>query len=266
MLEAGMMLDGRYEILELLGRGGHSHVCLAYDTVSKRNRAIKEIDKSSDSRLHAFARREAKIIQELKYPYFPEIYDILEMEGADYLVMEYLTGETAGSRLRRQGPQQPEEVAQWGRDLCLMLSYLHQHTPSMVYCDMKPDNIVVQPEGNLRLIDFGAVCLLQNEAEEKQMIGTRGYAAPEQFDHTKAVDARTDIYGLGVTMYQLLTGRDPCREVVSRMAVRQAGKEMPRRFARIIRKCTAQEPEKRYPSCEALREDLDKVMKSCKKG
>lgn len=259
MLEAGVTLAGRYEIQKQLGRGGHSHVFLAYDTVSERNRAIKEIDKSSDSRLDAFARREAEAVRELKYPYFPEIYDILEMDGKDYLIMEYLPGETAGERLRRLGPQPPGEVARWGRDLCLMLSYLHQHTPPMVYCDMKPDNIMVQPEGNLRLIDFGAVWRMQNDEAGLQMLGTRGYAAPEQIDNWKAVDARTDIYGLGMTMYQLVTGEDPCQSDTEGTIGCHMRRSVPRRFARIIRKCTEEDPNKRYPSCESLREELDKI-------
>ena len=259
MLETGITLAQRYEIRKQLGRGANSHVYLAYDRIDGRNRALKEIEKSSDSRLSAFARREAEIVRGLRYPYFPEIFTILETEKADYLVMEYLQGETAGERLRRLGPRPVEEVLRWGKDLCLMLSYLHGSTPPMVYCDMKPDNIMIQPEGNLRLIDFGAVQVCGDAQEFPFMLGTRGYAAPEQLDCRGAVDARTDIYALGVTMYQLLTGVNPCTVDVGALPFRSVGRAMPRKLARIIQKCTEKEQRRRYPSCEKLREDLDRV-------
>lgn len=266
MLKEGMTLAGRYEIQRQLGRGAVSRVYLACDMISGRMRALKEIDKCSDGRLYAFARREAEIVWELKYPYFPEIFDILEGEKADYIVMEYLHGETAGERLRRMGRQPMEEVVQWAKDLCLMLSYLHGQTPPMVYCDLKPDNMMLQPEGNLRLIDFGAV-LQENDFHggdraELVVLGTRGYAPPEQFDGAGTFDTRADIYALGVTMYELLTGQDPVLADVGDFSYRQLRKEMPGKLARIIQRCTEKEVEKRYQTCEEIRVDLLKMGKT----
>lgn len=256
----GQILAQRYEIQMRLGRGGSSQVYLAYDTVSGRKRAVKQIEKSGDSWTCGFARREAETVLKLDYPYFPEIVDILQTEEADYIVMEYLQGETAGARLRRLGPQPVQEVVRWAKDLCLMLSYLHGQKPSMVYCDMKPDNIMIQPEGNLRLIDFGAVLeLRQKDAKPQLLLGTRGYAAPEQLGNGQPVDARADIYGLGVTMRQLLTGQDPCKDKAGAFPARSLRRAMPRRLERIVRKCTREEPGMRYQTCEELREDLAKA-------
>lgn len=265
-IKAGEMLAQRYQIEKHLGRGGNAQVYLAYDVESGRKRAVKEINQSGDSRVYAFARREAQIIRKLRYPYFPEIFDIVETEQADYIIMEYLEGETARKRLVRLGALPAEEVVRMAKDLCLMLSYLHHYTPPLVYCDMKPDNIMVQAEGNLRLIDFGAVMGSGQESKGSVLrLGTRGYAAPEQFDMSKDIDARTDIYALGVTMYQLLTGKGP----------RQAGEgpvrdgkqfgcrfrpSYPRKLARIICKCMQEDPGERYQDCEALREDLSRVF------
>lgn len=260
MLETGITLAQRYEIRKQLGGGANSHVYLVYDRIDGRNRALKEIEKSSDSRLHVFARREAEIVRGLKYPYFPEIFAILETEESDFLVMEYLQGETAGERLRRLGPRPAEEVLRWGKDLCLMLLYLHESVPPMIYCDMKPDNIMIQPEGNLRLIDFGAVQVCEDAQEFPFMLGTKGYAAPEQLELCDVLDARADIYALGVTMYQLLTGVDPGKVDVSAITLHAMRRTMPRRLARIIRKCTEKERERRYSSCEELREELDRVF------
>ena len=260
MLETGITLAQRYEIRKQLGGGANSHVYLVYDRIDGRNRALKEIEKSSDSRLHVFARREAEIVRGLKYPYFPEIFAILETEESDFLVMEYLQGETAGERLRRLGPRSAEEVLRWGKDLCLMLLYLHESVPPMIYCDMKPDNIMIQPEGNLRLIDFGAVQVCEDAQEFPFMLGTKGYAAPEQLELCDVLDARADIYALGVTMYQLLTGVDPGKVDVSAITLHAMRRTMPRRLARIIRKCTEKERERRYSSCEELREELDRVF------
>lgn len=260
MLETGTTLAQRYEIKKQLGGGASSRVYLVYDRQDGRNRVLKEIEKSPDSRFCAFARREAEIVRRLKYPYFPEIFAMLETGDADCLVMEYLQGETAGQRLRRLGALPVEEVLRWGKDLCLMLSYLHGSVPSLVYCDMKPDNIMIQPEGNLRLIDFGAVQMCEDTQEFPFVLGTRGYAAPEQLELSDVIDARTDIYALGVTMYELLTGINPCQVDVGAITVHAMRRTMPRRLARIIRKCTERERKKRYPSCEELRGDLEKVF------
>ncbi|MCI8299235.1 MAG: serine/threonine protein kinase [Lachnospiraceae bacterium] len=257
MLETGYVLAQRYEILRKLGQGGSARVYLAYDRVCEKNRALKEVVISRNRQMQDIARREAEFIWSLNYPYFPELFEILTTPEADYIVMEYLEGETLANRLHRLGPQPWREVRRWGTDLCLLLDYLHHCTPPVIYQDMKPDNVMVQPRGNLRLIDFGSVLKIQGEETGFRM-GTRGYAAPEQYDCRGHVDARTDIYGLGKTLYQLLSGKDPGEH--SDKDIRGPGrKRYPGKMDKVIQKCLRERPQDRYQSCQELREALSRI-------
>lgn len=257
MLEPGTILENRYEIRKILGNGGFSRVYLAYDRETCRNRAVKELDRFSHGRIHTMEHGEADLIRKLQYPYFPEIEEVMEREGRCYIVMEYLEGETLAQVLERLGPQPWQQVVVWAKDMCLVLGYLHHCQPPVIYRDMKPANIMLQSGGNLRLLDFGAALELSGQ-ETTVSLGTRGYAAPEQLAG-ESVDARTDIYGLGATMYHLLTGRDPCRFPCGQYSVRRWNPRLPRKLAGIVRKCTRSRPKERYSSCEALREALERI-------
>lgn len=263
MLEAGMVLARRYEIQKKLSEGGNASVYLAYDKEDRRNRAVKEVNKSADERLQAMAQAEAELLQRINYPYFPEIFEILKDSKADYIVMEYLEGETLADRLKRLGAQPQQQVVKWGKDLCLMLDYLHRCEPPVIYRDMKPENVMVQSAENLRLVDFGTILELRADtAGQELLLGTRGYAAPEQFDGKRSVDARTDIYGLGVTMYQLLTGKDPCEYPCGKYSIRDWNRSLSRKLDKIIKKCTREDPAERYQSCDKLW----KALSSCETG
>lgn len=253
MLETEVVLIQRFEVRRKLGQGGTAQVYLAFDRKSEKNRVLKEVKKDGNEQIRGKVPQEAELIWKLKYPYFPEVFEVFETEEAEYLVMEYLEGETLGKRLRRLGPQPWQEVQRWGKDLCLMLQYLHQCVPPLIYQDMKPDNVMIQPRGNLRLIDFGAALSVQ-AVEGQQRFGTRGYAAPEQFDCESIIDARTDIYGLGQTMYQLLTGNNPIESCWESLGFRR--KKIPRKLEQILRKCISKNPADRYQNCQELREAL----------
>lgn len=261
-MRKGMVLQGRYEIKGRLGEGGSSQVYLAYDREAGKNRAVKEVpvpqgEPEIQKQVRRMVRREVELAQKLKYPYFPGLEEVVELEGAYYLVMEYLEGETLGQVLGRSGPQPWQKVACWARDMCLVLGYLHHCQPPVIYRDMKPGNVMLQPGGNLRLIDFGAALELSPGQEGSGVsLGTRGYAAPEQLAGG-AVDARTDIYGLGATMYHLLTGKDPCEFPSGQYPIRRWNRALPRNLEKIVWKCTRQEPEKRYQSCMELKESLE---------
>lgn len=254
MLEIGQTLAQRYEVRRKLGQGGSAQVYLVYDKGCGRNRALKEI-KAFGQRC-GLAQQEAALIGRLKYPYFPEIFEILRTPGTEYIVMEYLEGETLGNRLRRLGPQPWREVRRWGMDLCLMLGYLHGYDPPIIYRDMKPDNVMVQSGENLRLIDFGAVLECPDGQQQGLLLGTRGYAAPEQYDSARPLDARTDIYSLGITMYQLLTGIAPERFSGKEPYTQGRKRLLPWKLDRVLRGCILEDPKQRYQDCEALRQAL----------
>ncbi len=252
-----MAIGERYEMKKILGQGGNAKVYLVYDRDCGKNRAVKAVKKTGDGQAHHIVKTETELIRKLNYPYFPEIIEMLETADTDYIVMEYLEGESLGNRLRRMGPQSQKEVLRWGKDLSLMLDYLHHCSPPVIYRDMKPDNIMVQSGGNLRLIDFGAVLELGEENKAANLLlGTRGYAAPEQFDWKRQADPRTDIYGLGVTMYQLLTGKDPRMALDKGFSIRKCRRSFSRKLDKIIRTCTKENPSERYQSCKELWEEL----------
>ena len=258
MLEQGKVLKGRYEIKGILGAGGSSHVYFAYDRETCRNRAIKEVRQIQEGQAACMARQEVELVQKLRYPYFPEIVEVLEQEGMCYIVMEYLEGETLEHLLARTGAQPWQQVVRWAKDMCLVLGYLHNCRPPIVYRDMKPANIILQRGGNLRLIDFGAALECGGQEGEYISLGTRGYAAPEQLAGGLA-DAMTEMNCLGATMNHLLTGEDPCQYPCGAYPVRKFNRKVPRRLTKIIKKCTCTQPEDRYGSCGELRKALEGI-------
>lgn len=258
MLKPGIVLENRYEIRGILGKGGSSCVYFAYDRETGRNRAVKEIYKFQNPQAKLLARQEIELIQRLRYPYFPEIEEIIEKEEVFYIIMEYLEGETLAQVLARAGAGPWQQVVRWARDMCLVLGYLHACQPPVIYRDMKPENIMLQPGGNLRLIDFGAAWTDLGSHSDKVSLGTKGYAAPEQLTG-EPIDARTDIYGLGATMYHLLTGKDPSRFPCGQYSIRHWNRRLPRKLAKIVQKCTRPHPSDRYSSCQELRQALEQI-------
>ncbi|MCI8484021.1 MAG: serine/threonine protein kinase [Lachnospiraceae bacterium] len=252
MLKSGTVLKDRYEIKGLLGAGGVSQVYAAYDREGKRTQVIKEIRNYHKDQVRVMVQKEAELIQRLKYPYFPALEEVITGKDVCYLVMEYLEGETLEKILQRTGPQSQEDVVCWAKDMCLVLGYLHNCKPPVIYRDMKPGNIMLQPGGNLRLIDFGGVWEKRNGQKIPEVsLGTKGYAAPEQLAGEE-VDARTDIYGLGVTMYHLLTGKDPRQFPCEQYGIRRWNRRLSRKLEKIIQTCTRKNPKERYDSCEEL--------------
>jgi len=207
---------GRYSVDRLLGRGGMSAVYLARDrNLSDRLVAVKEmVDAFASPQERAEAERdfarEADLLAALHHPAIPAILDRFSEQSRHLLVMEYIAGETLDTKLLVHGPFEEEQVREWALALCPVLSYLHARTPPVVFRDLKPANIMVQPDGRVRLIDFGIARLFKPQQKADTVaLGTSGYASPEHY--TGQTDARSDIYSLGATLHHLLTGRDPSK-------------------------------------------------------
>ncbi len=207
---------GRYTVDRLLGRGGMSAVYLARDrNLSDRLVAVKEmVDAFASAQERAEAERdfarEADLLAALHHPAIPAILDRFSEQSRHLLVMEYIAGETLDTKLLVHGPFEEEQVRAWALALCPVLSYLHAQTPPVVFRDLKPANIMVQPDGRVRLIDFGIARLFKPQQKADTVaLGTSGYASPEHY--TGQTDARSDIYSLGATLHHLLTGRDPSK-------------------------------------------------------
>lgn len=163
--------------------------------------------------------------------------------------------------IRNKGPQSAEKVVEWGKQLCDALSYLHNLTPLHIYRDMKPHNVALTPEGNLKLIDFGTMRMYDPQKScDTTNLGTKGYAAPEQYGGLGQTDARTDIFGLGMTLCELVTGEDPKKREYVHRPIRQINPDLPKGLEYIISKCTEVDPKNRYQPCSELMDDLNNYM------
>lgn len=262
MLEIGSLVDGKYKILSEIGHGGMSVVYMAINEKANKTWAVKEVRK--DGRMDFNIVRqglmaEIDTLKRLKHPYLPSIIDVIEDDETFIIVMDYVEGRSLDKILEEHGVQQESVVVEWAKQLCDVLGYLHSRTPAIIYRDMKPANVMLKPDGTVTLIDFGTAKNYEINYGETTGIGTIGYAAPEQYigSGLGRTDSRTDIYCLGMTLYHLLTGQDPCRNLISDTSIRAVNPALSRGLDSIIRKCTAHQPEDRYQSCEELMYDLE---------
>ena len=280
---------GPYRILEKLGAGGMGEVYLADDTRLGRRVALKTLPDSATDNPEAKRRllHEARAAATLNHPNIASIYDILELDGRTHIVMEYVRGDTLSARLRR-GPLPVEQVVEIGIQLADALEEAHAH--GIVHRDLKPANVCVTPEGKAKVLDFGVakskpVHSVDGEGDSTptasaltrmgQVLGTPGYMAPEQL-RGKTVDHRTDIYSLGVLLFELSTGRRPFVESdAMSVALATLTEEpphptdldpgLPWEFSDIVMKAMARKPADRFRSAAALRTELRRLNTSLSK-
>ena len=257
MAAIGAVIDGKYEILKLVGKGGMSKVYVAMDKRLNKQWAVKEIEKKSRDKNNLVviqsAIAEANMIKRLDHPTLPRIVDIIDNGNVIYIIMDYIEGESLSKVLEREGAQPQDQVIEWAKDLCEVLEYLHTREPAIIYRDMKPANVMLKPDGSLKLIDFGIAREYKDQnIEDTVSLGTKGYAAPEQFGGKGQTDARTDIYCLGVTLYHLVTGQNPCEPPYELYPIRHWNPSLSAGLEAIIQKCTQLNPVDRYQSCAEL--------------
>lgn len=257
MANIGQIIENKYEILKRIGKGGMSEVYLAMDRNLNKQWAVKEIKKKARDRNNEVviqsAIAEANMMKKLDHPCLPRIVDIIDRKNVIYVVMDYIEGEPLSKILEQYGAQPQEIVIEWAKELAGVLEYLHMQDPPIIYRDMKPANIMLQPNGNIKLIDFGiAREYKEQNVEDTVSLGTKGYAAPEQFGGKGQTDPRTDIYCLGVTLYHLVTGQNPCEPPYELYPIRHWKPELSAGLESIILKCTQMNPQDRYSSCAEL--------------
>lgn len=206
-LQEGMIVEQRYRIERRIGSGGMSHVYLAHDLkLPGKQWAIKETISLPSKYREAAA--EARMLTTLVHPFLPRIVDYIQSDpdGYTYLVMDYIDGDTLEHRFQIE----PETVdgdfiTRCGDQLLNVLEYLHQHNPPIVFRDMKPSNVMITAQGEIRLIDFGiARTFKPEESQDTVKLGTVGFAAPEQYGSGQT-DHRSDLYGLGALLLYLST-------------------------------------------------------------
>ncbi len=259
MAQIGSVVEGKYEILTEIGRGGMSVVYLAMDTHLNKQWALKEIRKKGNGKNDEIVVNsllaEANLMKRLDHPALPRIVDIIDNGQTIFVVMDYIEGESLDKIIKEFGAQDEELVIGWAMQLCDALSYLHSQKPPIIYRDMKPANIMLKPEGNIKIIDFGiAREYKEMSLADTTVLGTKGYAPPEQY--SGQTDARSDIFALGMTMHHLLTGIDP-RLGEPYAPVRMWNPELSEGIELIIDKCVQPAAENRYQNCEDLLYDLE---------
>lgn len=263
MTQIGTVLAGKYEILKEIGRGGMSFVYLAMDTHLNRNWAVKEVRKrgsgKNDEIVVNSLLAEANMVKRLDHPALPRIVDIIDTGETIYIVMDFIEGESLDKILSEYGAQPEEKVIDWAMQVCDVFSYLHSQKPPIIYRDMKPANLMLKPNGNISIIDFGiAREYKEQNLADTTVLGTKGYAPPEQY--SGQTDPRSDIFALGMTMHHLLTGVDP-RNGEPYAPVRQWNPELSEGIEAIINKCVEPAAENRYQSCAELLLDLQDPSK-----
>lgn len=259
MTEVGTVIDGKYEILKEIGRGGMSVVYLAMDKRLNKQWAVKEIRKKGSGKNDEIVVNsllaEANMMKKLDHPSLPRIVDIIDNGITIYVIMDYIEGESLDKILNEYGAQPEEMVIGWAKQLCDALSYLHSQKPPIIYRDMKPANVMLKPEGNIKIIDFGiAREYKEQNLADTTVLGTKGYAPPEQY--SGQTDGRSDIFALGMTMHHLLTGVDP-RNGEPYAPVRQWNPELSEGIEIIIDRCVEPAAENRYQTCADLLYDLE---------
>ncbi len=272
---------GKYKVLKLIGRGGMAMVYLAMDDTLSRKVALKVLDASRSSDEHFVKRfqREARTAGRLNHPNIVTIYEVANIENIYYIAMEYLEGKPLdGILLDAQRSKKPPEISYTVKTVNQVASALmHAYkTEKIVHRDIKPANVIVDKDGQVTLTDFGIARALEEESDltsDSGFIGTPMYMSPEHVEGG-AIDHRSDIYSLGIMLYQMLVARVPFASATTTGAVmykhvhemppspRKFNKKINRKIERVVFKSIAKQPSKRFKTAEQMADALKEASKS----
>lgn len=261
MLKIGSVIDGKYKVLHQIGKGGMSIVYLCINEKANKQWAVKEVRKNGNASSEVIRQNlltETSILKKLHHPHLPSIIDVIDQDDTYLILMDYVEGRTLKAILDERGALPQEKVVDWAIQLSSTLMYLHRQDPPIIYRDMKPANVMLKPDGNVVLIDFGTAREYKDDSDgDTTCLGTKGYAAPEQYGGKGQTDARTDVYNLGATMYQLVTGKNPTKPPYEIRPIRQWNPALSSGLESIIVKCTKSDPDERYQSIAELKFALE---------
>ena len=268
MLSRGQKINERYEIIKTIGEGGMANVYLANDTILDRKVAIKVLrgDLSNDEKFIRRFKREALSVSNLSHPNIVEVYDVGEEEGNYYIVMEYIEGKTLKQLLQKRGALTLTEVIDIMSQLTDGLA--HAHEAYIIHRDIKPQNIMIEDNGLVKITDFGIAMALNSTqlTQTNSVMGSVHYLPPEQANG-KGSTVKSDIYSLGILMYELLTGSVPFKgdnavEIALKHmkeklpSVRKQNPTIPQSVENIVLKATAKNPKNRYDTVREMHNDL----------
>jgi serine/threonine protein kinase len=258
---------GRYEILEIIGTGAHGRVARAHDPLINRLVAIKLFPKelaTGEARQRFI--QEARVVGQLSHPAIITLHDmgIDEPTQTPYLVMEYIEGQPLDRILEKGGSLPFPKACAWASEVACALGAAHRK--GVIHGDVKPANMLITNDGRVKLMDFGMARLARRDSAATPLSGTPAYWCPEQI-MGKPQDSRSDLFSLGVVLYEMVTGQRPfdaeslqgiCGRVLSSTPLppSHANPSVPAGFDQVVARCLAKDPEKRHVTAEALAEDL----------
>ena len=272
MLSKGQKINDRYEIIKTIGEGGMANVYLANDTILDRKVAIKVLrgDLSNDEKFIRRFKREALSVSNLSHPNIVEVYDVGEEDGNYYIVMEYIEGKTLKQLLQKRGALTLNEVI----DIMTQLTdgLAHAHEAYIIHRDIKPQNIMIEDNGLVKITDFGIAMALNSTqlTQTNSVMGSVHYLPPEQANG-KGSTVKSDIYSLGILMYELLTGSVPFKvdtaveKALKHMkekipSIRKQNPTIPQSVENIVLKATAKNPKNRYDNVRDMYKDLQTAL------
>lgn len=272
MLSKGQKINDRYEIIKTIGEGGMANVYLANDTILDRKVAIKVLrgDLSNDEKFIRRFKREALSVSNLSHPNIVEVYDVGEEDGNYYIVMEYIEGKTLKQLLQKRGALTLNEVI----DIMTQLTdgLAHAHEAYIIHRDIKPQNIMIEDNGLVKITDFGIAMALNSTqlTQTNSVMGSVHYLPPEQANG-KGSTVKSDIYSLGILMYELLTGSVPFKgdtavEIALKHmkekipSIRKQNPTIPQSIENIVLKATAKNPKNRYDNVRDMYKDLQTAL------
>ena len=265
-IQIGTIIDEKYQVICKIGEGGFCKVYLAENKKTKKKWAIKVI-KLSQNNYGQFSKRlsnEISLVNKLQHPYLPSIADIIQTSDNLLVVMDYIEGVTLDQIIDKKGAQSEELVIDWAKKLCDALGYLHSCSPQIIHNDICPRNIILKPNGDISIIDFGtAIEYLPKKESDTVLLGTPVYAAPEKF--RGIVDTRSDIYSLGMVLYALVTGENPTQSPYAVYPLRRVNPNLSCGLEFIVNKFIEKDPIDRYQSASEIIEDLENIDKITKK-
>ncbi len=249
MLKTGEIIGDKYHVESLLGKGGMGTVYLCREMKSLSFFAVKEIKK--DKRFYSV---EATMLKRLKHKSIPRLYETFETPSCFYMVIDYIQGETLKEKVLK-GTLGQLEIMRILLDLADVLEYLHSQSPAIIYGDLKPNNVIIKPNGEIVLIDYGISREYNSEDKQSEVyMGSLGYAAPEQYGHG-CISPTADIYGLGAVLYYIFLKKGP-ENAMEAIKERNFPDTIPLKYRYIIRKSLQIEPLDRFSSIEEFRMDL----------
>ncbi|MEG0026049.1 MAG: Stk1 family PASTA domain-containing Ser/Thr kinase [Bacilli bacterium] len=271
MISKGQKINDRYQIIRTIGEGGMANVYLAYDTILDRNVAVKILrgDLADDEKFVRRFQREAIAASSLSHQNVVEMYDVGEDDGKYFIVMEYIEGRTLKSLIKRRGALSLPEVV----DIMLQLTsgISCAHNSYIIHRDIKPQNVLILDDGRVKITDFGIAMALNNElTQTNSVMGSVHYLPPEQANGNGSTN-KSDIYSLGILMFELITGKLPFKgDNAVEIAIKQMKEQIPsitrlnpsipQSVENVILKACAKNPKNRYDSAAAMHEDIKTVL------